>query len=66
VWQNQWTMFDESNSRLGEDMHALAMNFSFEVKSYRYRLELFDENMVLLKTLKDVEIHDDRSSGRRE
>ena len=51
----QWTVFDEANSRLGEDMHVLAMNFSFNVKSYSFRMELFDANMALLKTLKDVD-----------
>ena len=61
VGRYQWTVFDEANCRLAQDMHILAMNFSFHVKSYRFRMELFDENMALLKTLKDVEYHDDGS-----
>ena len=55
VGRYQWTVFDEQNCRLADDMHVLALHFSFGVKSYRFRMELFDENMALLRTLKDVE-----------
>jgi hypothetical protein len=55
VSRYQWTVFDEPNCRLAPDMHLLALNFSFNAKTYRFRMELFDENLALIKTLKDLE-----------
>jgi hypothetical protein len=55
VSRYQWTVYDESNSRVKGDMHVLSLRFSGGAVWYRFRMELFDANMVLLKTLKDVE-----------
>jgi hypothetical protein len=51
----QWSTYDEANSRERGDMHVLTLRFSGGAVWYRFRMELFDTNMVLLKTLKDVE-----------
>lgn len=55
VSRYQWTTYDEANSRVKGDMHVLTLRFSGGAVWYRFRMELFDANMVLLKTLKDVE-----------
>lgn len=55
VSRYQWTVFDEDNSRIKGDTHVLTLRFSGGATWYRFRMELFDENMALLKTLKDVE-----------
>jgi hypothetical protein len=51
----QWSVYDTVNSKTAGDVHILMMRFSGGAFSYRYRMELFDENMALLKTLKDVD-----------
>ena len=55
VGRYQWTVFDEPNCRLGDDMHVLAMNFSFGVRSYTFRMQVFNADMALVATLKDVD-----------
>jgi hypothetical protein len=52
----QWMKYDEEHSKvkLG-DNHTLSLMFSGGATWYRFRMELFDANMALLKTLKDVE-----------
>ncbi len=55
VSRYQWTTYDEANSRVKGDMHVLTLWFSGGAVWYRFRMELVDMNMVLLKTLKDVE-----------
>lgn len=51
----QWSVYDEANSRTSGDVHVLMLQFSGGAFSYRYRMELFDQNMALLRTLKDVD-----------
>jgi hypothetical protein len=55
VSRYQWTAYDEANSRLKGDTHVLTLRFSGGAVWYRFRMELFDADMVLLRTLKDVE-----------
>lgn len=55
VSRYQWSKYDEPNSRQKGDMHVLTLRFSGGAVWYRFRMELFDINMVLLKTVKDVE-----------
>ena len=55
VSRYQWTTYDETNSRVKGDMHVLTLRFSGGAVWYRFRMELFDADMVLLETLKDVE-----------
>ena len=51
----QWSVYDIANSRTTGDVHILTLQFNGGALSYRYRMELFDENMALLKTLKDID-----------
>jgi hypothetical protein len=55
VSRYQWTTYDEANTRVKGDTHVLTLRFSGGAIWYRFRMELFDMNMVLLKTLKDIE-----------
>ena len=55
VSRYQWSVYDIVNSRTSGDVHILTLQFSAGAISYRYRMELFDENMALLKTLKDID-----------
>jgi hypothetical protein len=51
----QWSGYDNEHSRVEGDMHVLSLWFTGGATAYRFRMELFDANMALLKTLKDVE-----------
>lgn len=52
----QWTIFDEPGSRATNgDEHVLTLQFSAGAKHYRLRMEIFDDNFALVKTLKDIE-----------
>jgi hypothetical protein len=55
VSRYQWTTYDEANSRLKGDTHVLTLRFSGGAVWYRFRMEVFDGNMALVKTVKDVE-----------
>ena len=52
----QWTDFDSagSNGQNG-DVHVLTLQFSAGAIKYRFRMEVFDLNFALVKTLKDIE-----------
>ena len=55
VSRYQWSVYDTVNSRPSGDVHILTLQFNGGAISYRFRMELFDENMALLKTLKDID-----------
>jgi hypothetical protein len=55
VSRYQWSVYDDQNSRIDGDMHVLSLHFNGGATSYRFRMELFDADMALRKTLKDVE-----------
>lgn len=55
VRRYQWSVYDSANSRTSGDVHILTLQFNGGATFYRYRMELFDENMALLKTLKDID-----------
>jgi hypothetical protein len=52
----QWIDFDDTGSSgPNGDVHVLTLQFSAGATRYRFRMEVFDVDFALVKTLKDIE-----------